>query len=150
MDNFALIDALSDYCDENNYLFIYGNDSWANILADPNSPQTKYLEYDYILIADFTANITMVNSMVQQIQYVGTMAFGQTIKPSLENTNPLDETPQQKFNARLKSLSQMLMIIIGQIACDNELETSGISLRYDLNKFDLSADFAACNITFIQ
>ena len=146
MDNFALIDALRDYCDEHNYFFIYGNDAYANALADQNIYNKQY-----ILIADFTCQVILENSAIQEIRYNGVLSFGENIgwlvNPS---ATALDETPEQKYDLRLKTLTTMLMNIIGSIACENELETTGLNIRYDLNKFDLNADFVACTLTFVQ
>ena len=34
MEYFGLVDKLRDYCTDHNWVFIYGNDSFANALTD--------------------------------------------------------------------------------------------------------------------
>lgn len=146
MDNFGLIEKLQDYCDSNDYHFIYGNDAFANALIDNNIQN-----YRYILIADFSCPITMENSVITEIRYTGIMSFGENPQFLVSGSkSPLDETPQQKYDLRLKTLSSMLMTVIGDIMCENELSVEGIDLKYDMNKFDLAADFVVCSLTLIQ
>jgi hypothetical protein len=146
MDKFALIDALRSYCNDNDYYFIYGNDAYANAQTDG-----IINKYQYILIADFTCQVDMATSIVEEIRYNGVLSFGENAGYLLNGSNTtLDETPEQKYDLRLKTLTTMLMELIGDISCENELEVSGINLRYDINKFDLNADFVACTLTLTQ
>lgn len=144
MDKFGLIDAIRSYCIANSYIFIYGNEAYANALSDSQS----YAPNQLIIVADFTCIPTLENSTVTELRYNGVLMVGQ----KCENTTSsnLDETPIQKYDRRLKSLSALMMEIIGDLTCANELEATGINIKYDLNKFDLNADFIAATLTFIQ
>lgn len=144
MEYFGLVDTIRDYCTEHNWIFVYGNDSFANALVDQN----KYLPEQIILVADFTCLPVIEGSKIQSMTYTGVMALGQKCESITKSS--LDETPIQKYDNRLKDLSQLLTIAIGQISCDNEMEVSGLNMRFDLNKFDLNADFVACSVNFIQ
>jgi hypothetical protein len=144
MDHFGLIDKLRDYCTAHSWAFLYGNDSFANALAD----NRVYAANQKILVADFTCIPVIDGGKVQSLTYNGVLALGQKRETSTKSS--LDETPIQKYDRRLKELSSTLMLMIGQIACDNELDVSNLNLKYDLNKFDLNADFVACSLNFIQ
>jgi len=144
MEYFGLVDKLRDYCTDHNWVFIYGNDSFANALTDSH----KYLANQKILVADFSCLPVIEGSKVQSMTYTGVMMLGQKCEAITKST--LDETPIQKYDNRLKELSQLLTIAIGQISCDNEMEVIGLNMKFDLNKFDLNADFVACSLNFIQ
>jgi len=144
MEYFGLVDKLRDYCTAHNWVFIYGNESFANALTDSH----KYQPNQKILVADFSCLPVIEGSKVQSMTYTGVMMLGQKCEAITKST--LDETPIQKYDNRLKSLSQLLTIAIGQISCDNEMEVTGLNMKFDLNKFDLNADFVACSLNFIQ
>lgn len=144
MDFFGLVDAIRTYCTAEEIYFIYGNQAYSNALADLNS----YADNDLILIADFSCVPVITAGTVVSLTYTGTMALGRKFEAATESS--LDETPIQKYDRRLKDLSEQLAAIIGEIACDNELEISGLNFRFDLNQFDLNADFVATSVNFEQ
>lgn len=144
MEYFGLVDTIRDYCTDKNWTFIYGSEDFQNALAD----QKKYCPEQIILVADFTCLPVIEGSKIQSMTYTGVMALGR--KCEYITKSNLDETPIQKYDTRLKELSQLLAIAIGQISCDNEMEVSGLNMKFDLNKFDLNADFVACSVNFIQ
>lgn len=152
MDFFGLVDAIRSYCTENEIFFIYGNQAYSNALADANS----YSSNDLILIADFTCIPDIKGGRVVSIIYSGVMSLGRKFETigegeeAVDTESSLDETPIQKYDRRLKALSTQLAIIIGELACDNELEITGLNFRFDLNQFDLNADFVATSISFEQ
>lgn len=141
MEFFGIVDVFRDYCDANNIGFIYGIDEYANAIGD----ESQYASYGLILTADFNSTPTMVGGRVVECGYTGTIALG--IKSDGETESSLDETPIQKYDRRLKYLTTRLTSILGTIACENELIISTINIRFDMNRFDLNADFVAATIT---
>jgi hypothetical protein len=144
MEYFGLIDKIRDYCTEHNWIFIYGNDAFANFAIDQN----KFYREQKVLVADFTCLPELAGSKIQAMTYNGIMMLGQ--KREALTTSNLNEYPIEKYDARLKELSQLLTLAIGQISCENEMEVSNLNLKYDLNKFDMNVDFVACSLNFIQ
>lgn len=141
---FGLIDVLRAYCTLNNITFIYGQENYANALAD----QTTYTANAKLLIADFEVNPIYSNGKLTSVTYTGAMALGQKRETLTESS--LDETPIQKYDRRLAGLTTSLNIIIQSIACSNDLDVTGAKIRFDLNQFDLNADFVACTLSFVQ
>jgi len=144
MDRYGLVDAIEEYCTEQDYKFIYGNEAFANALLD----STVYAPGKIIIVADFTCIPTYTNGKITELSYQGVFMVGQ--KCEALTTSNLDETPMQKYKLRLKFLSNLLTTILSDLACENELEISNVNIKYDLNKFDLNADFVACTLTFVQ
>lgn len=144
MEYFGLIDKLRDYCNEHNIEFIYGNDAFINALTG----QIKYLPNQRILTADFNCIPVIEGSKIQSMTYAGVMALGQKCEAITRSS--LDEKPIQKYDRRLKDLSQLLSLIIGQISCENELEVTNINMKFDINKTDANIDFVACSLNFVQ
>jgi hypothetical protein len=144
MDHFGLVDVLRDYCEEKEYIFIYGSDAYANIQMDINNNEAGKI----ILVGDFTCAPTYTGGIITELRYTGLLLIGQ--KREYESESSLDESPIQKFDRRLKALSTLLTTILSDLACENELEVTNVTLRYDLNKFDLNADFVACSLTLVQ
>lgn len=144
MDNFGLVDAIRTYCTGKGYNFFYGSSAYVNIEIDVN----KYDANEVILIADFNCIPTYTNSKITELRYTGTIALGQKKETTTESS--LDEKPIQKFDRRLKLLSNLLTTILGDLSCQNELEIVNANMRYDLNSFDLNADFVAISLTFVQ
>ena len=97
---------------------------------------------------------------INEILYTGQILLGRKFEQELDEVDPaiivseseasLDETYWQKYQRRLKELSQSLLTIIATIQCANELETTAFEIRFDINKFDTNIDFVVANITFIQ
>lgn len=142
--DFDLIDILRDYCTLNDIFFIPGTDAYINAVADMN----VYADSDLILIADFTSAPSFTGGRVTGNTYTGVLALGR--KTETYTTSTLDETWEQKYDRRLKSLSQTLASLIGDIACENEFEISNVTFKLDINKFDLNADFVAATISFTE
>jgi hypothetical protein len=148
MDFFGLVDVIRTYCTTNNIAFIYGNEAYANALADP----TTYTENKLILIADFNAVPDIQGGTVVSVKYSGVMSLGMKteVNDGVTTISSLDETALQKWDRRLKYLSTQLAVIIGALACANDLEVSGLNFKQDLNKLDLNADFIATIVNFEQ
>jgi len=125
------------------WLFVYGNDQYANadeILQD--IPAEKL-----VLVADL--NVSPVYGQeggVNDVVFTGGIMLGQ--KRETETESSLDETMIQKYERRLRDLSETLFIGMGDFACANGFTISQINGRYDINKFDENLDFVAATITF--
>lgn len=151
MEQYGLIDVLRQYCIDNDIEFLYGTNFYQNIEASSR----EYSADQLVMGADFNARPSRaVGGKVVAIEYIGAIALGRKFEtPDVNNPEgeaSLDETYIQKYDRRLKDLSQQLSNIVGQIACDNELETTGEDLRFDINKFDTNIDFVVMNLTYIQ
>src|SRR4030042_619625 len=120
MDFFGLVEVIRTYCTTNSITFIYGNDAYANALAD----STTYTENKLILIADFNAVPDIQAGTVVNVKYSGVMSLGMKTEDNdgVVTESSLEETPIQKWDRRLKYLSQQLAVVIGALACDNDLE----------------------------
>jgi len=144
MENFGLIEALRAKCIEKGYFCIYGQDEYINALSD----EEIYNAYEKLLRCDFSANVTRVNGVIQSISYVGLIGLGQKHEATTESS--LDETPDQKYDRRLKDLTTALSDFIKEMTCVYELEVTNEQYDYDLNQYDLNADFVSCSITFVS
>ena len=94
-----------------------------------------------------------------EIAYTGVIGLGRKCESELiedeggdytvETESNLDETPEQKYDRRLKYLANKLTQILSEIACENQYEIRNCNMRLEINKFDLNADFVACDITIV-
>jgi hypothetical protein len=75
--------------------------------------------------------------------------YDRRLKYLVETESNLDETPEQKYDRRLKYLANKLTQILSEIACENQYEIRNCNMRLEINKFDLNADFVACDITIV-
>lgn len=141
MNFFSLINIIRQYCTDNSIDFIYGNDQIVNVIID----QSVLLENELILIADFTLTPTIDSGRVVASRYTGTVSLGQKCEETTESA--LDETPIEKYDRRLEYLTMKLTQILGELSCVNDFIISSLSIRFDMNKFDLNADFVAGTIT---
>jgi hypothetical protein len=148
MTFFSLIDVIRQYCTDNSISFIYGNDAYANALSG-----NSIIANQLILVADFSCKPTLAGGRVVTVTYSGVIMLGSKCETTtiydveISTESSLAETPIEKYDNRLKSLSTSLMTILGDLTCNNELEITNINIKFDLNKFDLNADFVAATIT---
>lgn len=125
------------------WLFIYGNDQYANadeIIQDLEPDQL-------VFVADL--NVSPVYGQeggINDVVFTGGIMLGQ--KREAETESSLDETMIQKYERRLQDLSNSLFIALGDFSCANGYTISNINARYDINKFDENLDFVAATITF--
>ena len=148
MEDFNLIDILRTYCETASIYFIPGTSAYINAVAD----ETVYENNELLLIADFTISPVIVNGRVSETSYTGVMSLGRKreeseTSPSIETESSLDETYEQKYDRRLKELSSLLVYIISKVGCENDFDILNVTLRYDINQFDLNADFVAATLT---
>jgi len=125
------------------WLFIYGNDQYANaseILQDVAPDQL-------VFVADLNASpVYGTEGGINDVVFTGGIMLGQ--KREDETESSLDETMIQKYERRLKDLTETLFIGMGDFSCATGLSISQINARFDINKFDENLDFVAATITF--
>lgn len=146
MNKFDFIGVLRQYCNQNGICFIMGESGYVNAVADA----TVYENNELILVADLRLDVTFGGAVVQTTNYNGMLALGRKREIDEFGTRTvatLDETVEQKYDRRLKYLSEQLCNILKEITCENEGEIVRCSLRYDINQFDLNADFVAGDIS---
>ena len=59
----------------------------------------------------------------------------------------LDETAEQKYDARLKTLLETLTAALGEFACQHQYDITQSNFRVDINRFDINIDVVAGTIT---
>lgn len=165
MEYFGLIDKMKEYCSTQNNIFIAGgNDykAYRNALLD----NEEYANGQLIVFAGFEMIPTLSMNQLNGLKYTGVVGIGRkceekTIVQDDEDTiedetvkeytvSNLDETYQQKYDRRLKSLATQLFNFCQLMACNNNLEITSMTMGEKINQYDLNADFVECQITFEQ
>ena len=156
MQSFDILEKLRTYCVNEGIIFIPSiSESYVNSVIDWN----EYKNNDLIMFALFNAVHVFDNSKLIEIAYTGVIGLGRKCESELiedeggdytvETESNLDETPEQKYDRRLKYLANKLTQILSEIACENQYEIRNCNMRLEINKFDLNADFVACDITIV-
>ena len=154
MQSFDILEKLRTYCINESIIFIPSiSESYVNSVIDWN----EYENNNLIMFALFNAVHVFDNSKLVEIAYTGVIGLGRKCESELieddngkytvETESNLDETPEQKYDRRLKYLANKLTEILSTIACENQYEIRNCNMRLEINKFDLNADFVACDIT---
>lgn len=152
MSLFSLPSDLRTYCKNKGYCFILGDDAYINAINDA----TVYENNKIIVIADLSFKPNIENNRTYSVTYSGTIAIGRKRESETEDeittetVSSLDETFEQKYDNRLQDLSELLMVILSDFACSNGIEINSVNARFDINKFDLNADFVAAQITLTK
>ena len=144
MNNFELVETIRAYCTANGIIFKYGPREVMNVLLGNEAYEAGQL----VLLCSFDDTPTIVNGVVQAIDYVGFLSLGR--KCETTTSADLDETRIQKYDRRLSTLKQLLMSTITTIMCENELEVLGVTFEERVNETDENLDFIHTPITFIQ
>lgn len=156
MQSFDILEKLRTYCTSEGIIFIPSiSESYVNSVIDWN----EYENNDLIMFALFNAVHVFDNAKLIEIAYTGVIGLGRKCESELiedddgdytvETESTLDETPEQKYDRRLKYLANKLTQILSEIACENQYEIRNCNMRLEINKFDLNADFVACDITIV-
>lgn len=145
-----LISDLMTYCTTEGIRLYLGDEYYQNAIADG----VTYQDNELIMLAGFTVKPVIVNSRVQSETYSGVIALGrkreykEVDEDVYEKTeSSLDETFEQKYVRRLKDLYDLLVMHLADFACENEVSIVDVTMRTQINTFDLNADFVACEIT---
>ena len=131
-----LIDTLEAYCKNNDIIFILGTQDYQNLEADIYG----YKNGQLILLCDVSYSVNIYSGSVTGYSYNVTLGLGRKFDEDGDEAG-LDEFYLQKYHLRLRDLSDKLNEILGNIACLGDLEIDSFSVKYDINKFDLCADF---------
>lgn len=133
-----LIDVLEQYCLNNNIKFIFGTEDYQNLQTDMETYDNGQL----ILLLDCSYSINVTSGQVTQYTYNTTLALGQKFDTDGCEAN-LGELYIEKYHKRLKDLSDKLNEVLGNVACLGDFIIDSFNVKYDINKFDLNADFIA-------
>lgn len=131
-----LIDTIEEYCDNNGIKFIIGTEDYQNMEADIYG----YKDGQLILLLDTTYSVNIYSGQTTGYTYQATIALGRKFDPDGDEAG-LDEFYKQKYHLRLRELSDKLNEIIANIACLGDFSVNSFNVKYDINKFDLNADF---------
>ena len=135
-----LIGILRDYCNRENLYFIPGSDAYRNAIMD----QSVYAANDLILVCDLQFSPVFGENSLNEVQYNGTIALGR--KREATSVSSLDETFQQKYDRRLLELSNLLTELLLLLQCEHNFIIDSAQMSYNLNEYDLNADFVSAEI----
>lgn len=144
-----IIDIFQEFCDDNKITLLTGPESYVNSVIDSE----VYKNNDLVMILDLTETPYFQNKRIYKSVYQGVVALGRkretdVLNPWIETESSLDETFKQKYNNRLKDLSNKIKEYLQSISCEYDFDILDLVLSYDLNKFDLNADFVIGTISF--
>lgn len=80
------------------------------------------------------------------VSYTGMIGLG-IKRDQIGTVAGIEETFLQKYDNRLKELSELLTLFIANFGCENELTISNVSLNYRLNQYDEVMDFVEASLT---
>ena len=135
-----LIGILRDYCDREHLYFIPGPAAYQNAIMD----QSIYADNDLILVCDLQFSPVFGENSLDEVQYNGTIALGR--KREVSSVSSLDETFAQKYDRRLKELSNLLTELLLSLQCEHNFVIDSARMSYSLNEYDLNADFVSSEI----
>lgn len=140
MEKYAIIDQLETYALSQGWAFVYGVDEFDNNLESVR----QYDPGQCVLIADFAAEPTILNSKTQSITYTCILMLGRKFDADGQAAT-MDETPKQKYDRRIKELMVLLATAIGAVGCGNNLDVLPGQLVVGVNVYDENIDFAVGN-----
>lgn len=144
MDNFGLVDAIEDYCEDKSIIFHLGDQAYVNSLLDP----TSYPSGKKVIFCNFLMYPDKSSGKTTSIKYEGYISLGQKREATTESS--LDETPIQKYKRRLNALATEIDSIIEDLCCINELDVQNVKIEFKINQFDLNIDIVDTTLTFVQ
>jgi hypothetical protein len=145
MEAFGIVDKLQELATAKGWLFLNGDNFYANIDAD-----AKINVNQLVLWVDLNATPGRARgNALTRINYTGFIALGRK-KESESQQASLDESKHQKYNRRLKELLQVLADELKAISCANNLQIVAEDYVYDINTFDTNIDFVVGNVNIEQ
>lgn len=135
-----LIGILRDYCTRENLYFIPGPAAYQNAIMD----KSVYAANDLILVCDLQFSPIYGENSLNEVQYNGTIALGR--KREIASVSTLDETFEQKYDRRLMELSNFLTELLLTLQCEHNFLIDSAQMSYNLNEYDLNADFVSAEI----
>lgn len=147
MEQFGIIEAFEALAESKGWKFVYGIDAYYR------SIETTNINLDagqYVLVCDYKATPTYNHGKITEISYTCLMMLGSKTDSNGTVAN-LDETSLEKYDRRLKLLSQSLALALGSFSCDNELDLTPFEIIVQQNMFADNIDFVvANNVKFVQ
>lgn len=140
MDATDLITYFRNYCKDNNIYFAPGETHYANYLGDIK----LYEAYGMILCCDLRMSPEFGEDGIQSVVYNGTISLGRKREECTESN--LDEVFLDKYDNRLKSLTDILLGMFQTMICQEEVEVVRCDIGYILNSLDVNIDFVSANV----
>lgn len=140
MEALNLIGWLDNYCKENNIYFCPGEESFANFLSD----KKIYKAYDLILCCDLYLSPRYNENGIVDVVYRGKLSLGRKKEECTQAT--MDELFKQKYDRRLKDLTELIVNILNELVCSEEVEMLSNDIRYVINQYDANIDFVSANV----
>ena len=139
---FDIVGKLRTFAEAKGWIFIYGNDQYANYHATMGDLDKL------VLVVDLNGSpVYSKEGSIEDMVFTGGIMLGQKREAESETESSLDETMIQKYDRRLKYLTETLFISLGDFGCANGYSITQLNARFDINKFDESMDFIAATIT---
>ena len=124
---------------------------WVPVLAFDNfeanieTGETVYPAGVCVLTYDYTLQPTLVNGRVTAWRGEAMLALGR--KAETTTSAEISETHKQKYERRLKYLSEELVAGISDLSCASGHTVALQPIAFQINKFDTNIDFAYTRIT---
>jgi hypothetical protein len=145
MNFFEINETIKAYCTTNGIKFVYGAKELADIHLQNIVISDNLGANEHVLFVGFNYIPEFQAGKVVNVQYSGFMMYGRKCETS--TSAELDETHQQKYDRRLKSLTSGLSLIIGALICNYDLELKNqIEISEVINQFDENLDCVQTNI----
>lgn len=141
MEAFNFYGKLQEYCKQHKIFLALGEQEYANYISDKKC----YDAYDMIMCADLRLTPVFNESSVQDVTYTGTIALGRKREENTQST--LDELFHQKYERRLKDLTEILVSIFEEFMCTEEITINRCEISYRINVYDVNIDFVSANVS---
>lgn len=141
MEAFNFYGKLQEYCKEHKIFLALGEQEYANYISDKKC----YDAYDMIMCADLRLTPVFNEISVQEVTYKGTIALGRKREENTQST--LDELFHQKYERRLKDLTEILVSIFEELMCSEEIYVRRCEISYRINVYDVNIDFVSANVS---
>lgn len=141
MEAFNFYGKLQEYCKEHKIFLALGEQEYANYISDAKC----YEAYDMIMCADLRLTPVFNESSVQDVTYTGTIALGRKREENTQST--LDELFHQKYERRLKDLTEILVSMLEEFMCSEGIDVRRCEISYRINVYDVNIDFVSANVS---
>ncbi|MCX8016248.1 MAG: hypothetical protein N2692_03070 [Patescibacteria group bacterium] len=136
-----IIEHIKAYATTKNYLPIIGTEYYQSLIGNKIIPSKNQI----ILLFDANVKIEVNRNKPQGYSYDVTFAVGRKFE---DNTHAnLIENFEEKYNNRLKDLTDILTSSIIEFACAYGYELSDLTVLLQLNRFSQNIDFVAAKAT---
>lgn len=141
MDALDFYGKIKEYCKENKIYLCLGENEFANFLSD----RKIYNAYDLIMCADLRLSPSYGDSGIENVVYSGIISLGRKKEEMTQAT--MDEFFQQKYERRLKELTELLIAVFDEFVCSEEMEMLRCDISYRINSYDSNIDFVSANLS---